>query len=75
MKTLQAKLGSLPTTGYYGSMTKARVMAYQKFVGLPQTGTADPVTQYRLWVRGWTGTATTSTRPRLRPRIRRSPTG
>jgi peptidoglycan hydrolase-like protein with peptidoglycan-binding domain len=62
VQTLQAKLGSLPTTGYYGSMTKARVAAYQKFVGLPQTGTADPVTQYRLWVRGWTGT-TTSTSP------------
>jgi len=60
-KTLQAKLGSLPTTGYYGSLTQARVTAYQKFVGLPQTGVADPVTQARLWVRGWTGTAATTT--------------
>jgi peptidoglycan hydrolase-like protein with peptidoglycan-binding domain len=58
VQTLQAKLGSLPTTGYYGSMTKARVTAYQKFAGLPQTGTADPVTQYRLWLRGWTSGAT-----------------
>ncbi len=65
VKTLQTKLGSLPTTGYYGSMTQARVTAYQKFVGLPQTGVADPVTQARLWVRGWTGTASASgtTRP------------
>ncbi len=55
VKTLQGKLGALPTTGYYGSLTRARVAAYQKFVGLPETGTADPVTQYRLWVRGWTG--------------------
>ena len=61
VRTFQAKLGSLPTTGYYGSLTQARVTAYQKFVGLPQTGVADPVTQARLWVRGWTGTAATTT--------------
>jgi peptidoglycan hydrolase-like protein with peptidoglycan-binding domain len=60
VRTLQTKLGSLPTTGYYGSLTKARVTAYQKFVGLPQTGVADPVTQARLWVRGWSGTAAAS---------------
>jgi len=58
VRTLQTKLGSLPTTGYFGSLTKDRVLAYQKFVGLPQTGTADPVTQYRLWVRGWAAPAT-----------------
>ena len=69
VKVLQTKLGSLPTTGYYGSMTRARVTAYQKFVGLPQTGVADPVTQARLWVRGWTGAAsgaTTQAYPTLR---------
>ncbi len=68
VKTLQTKLGSLPTTGYYGSLTAARVTAYQKFVGLPQTGVADPVTQARLWVRGWSGTAAagTTTYPTLR---------
>ena len=68
VKTLQTKLGSLPTTGYYGSLTAARVTAYQKFVGLPQTGVADPVTQARLWVRGWSGTAavTATTYPTLR---------
>ncbi len=42
VRTLQARLGGLPTSGYYGSMTRARVTAYQKFVGLPQTGVADP---------------------------------
>ncbi|GAB3875481.1 peptidoglycan-binding domain-containing protein [Terrabacter terrigena] len=57
VRTLQGKLGSLPTTGYYGTLTRARVTAYQRFAGLPQTGVADPVTQARLWVRGWTGTA------------------
>ncbi|GAA2153206.1 peptidoglycan hydrolase-like protein with peptidoglycan-binding domain [Humibacillus xanthopallidus] len=68
VKVLQTKLGSVPTTGYYGTLTKARVTAYQKFVGLPQTGVADPVTQARLWVRGWTGTAAPSvtTYPTLR---------
>ncbi len=67
VRTLQTKLGSLPLTGYYGSMTQARVTAYQRFVGLPQTGVADPVTQARLWVRGWSGTpAGTTTYPTLR---------
>ncbi|TQM63874.1 peptidoglycan-binding domain-containing protein [Humibacillus xanthopallidus] len=54
VKTLQTKLGGVSTTGYYGTLTKARVTAYQKYVGLPTTGVADPVTQDRLWVRGWT---------------------
>jgi peptidoglycan hydrolase-like protein with peptidoglycan-binding domain len=63
--TLQKKLGGVPTTGYYGTLTKARVVEYQRFVGLPQTGTADPTTQYRLWVRGWTGTAAGTTYPTL----------
>ncbi len=61
--TLQSKLGSVPKTGYFGSLTKARVIEYQKFVGLPQTGVADPVTQDRLWVRGWGGTAAPSSTP------------
>jgi peptidoglycan hydrolase-like protein with peptidoglycan-binding domain len=60
VRILQAKLGSLPTTGYYGTLTRARVTAYQKLAGLPQTGVADPVTQARLWVRGWSGGATAS---------------
>jgi peptidoglycan hydrolase-like protein with peptidoglycan-binding domain len=60
VRTLQGKLGSLPTTGYFGTLTRARVTAYQKFAGLPQTGVADPVTQARLWVRGWSGAAAPS---------------
>ncbi|GAA2742779.1 hypothetical protein GCM10009868_14080 [Terrabacter aerolatus] len=63
VRTLQTKLGSLPTTGYYGSLTQARVTAYQKFVGLPRTGVADPVTQARLWVRGWGGAAAAPAAP------------
>lgn len=67
VRTLQTKLGSLPTTGYYGSMTAARVAAYQRFSGLPQTGIADPVTQNRLWVRGWsTAVTATASYPTLR---------
>ncbi|MFM6848931.1 MAG: peptidoglycan-binding domain-containing protein [Terrabacter sp.] len=61
VRVLQGKLGSLPTTGYYGTLTRARVTAFQKFAGLPQTGVADPVTQARLWVRGWTGAPATGT--------------
>jgi peptidoglycan hydrolase-like protein with peptidoglycan-binding domain len=61
VKTLQTKLGGVPTTGYYGTLTKARVTAYQKYVGLPMTGVADPVTQARLWVRGWTRPAAPAT--------------
>ena len=41
VKALQATLGGLPTTGNYLSLTRARVKAYQKAVGLPQTGVAD----------------------------------
>ena len=63
VRVLQTKLGSLPTTGYYGTMTRARVTAYQRFAGLPQTGVADPVTQARLWVRGWSGTPATGSTP------------
>jgi peptidoglycan hydrolase-like protein with peptidoglycan-binding domain len=58
VKTLQTKLGSLPVTGYFGTLTKARVIAYQKFVGLPQTGIADSTTQQLLHTRGWSTTAT-----------------
>ena len=60
VRTLQAKLGSLPTTGYYGTMTRARVTAYQKFAGLSQTGVADSRTQQTLFARGWSGVASTS---------------
>ncbi len=63
VRTLQGKLGSLPTTGYYGTLTRARVTAYQKLAGLPQTGVADPVTQARLWVRGWTAAPAAGSTP------------
>jgi len=68
VKSLQTKLGGVPTTGYYGTLTTARVTEYQKYVGLPTTGVADPVTQDRLWVRGWTrpSAPTTTTYPTLR---------
>ena len=35
VRTLQARLGGLPTSGRYLSQTRARVVAYQRFVGLP----------------------------------------
>ncbi|MDV3223254.1 peptidoglycan-binding domain-containing protein, partial [Intrasporangium sp.] len=53
VRQLQVRLGNLPTTGYYGSMTKARVIEYQRFAGLPQTGVADLKTQEILARRGW----------------------
>ena len=57
VRTLQAGLGGLPTSGNYLSMTRARVTAYQKFVGLPQTGVADARTQQVLFTRGWSAAA------------------
>ena len=60
VRTLQTKLGSLPTTGYFGSLTKARVIAYQRFVGLSQTGIADNRTQQLLYTRGWSTVAPAS---------------
>ena len=56
VRQLQSRLGSLPTTGYFGPMTKARVIEYQRFVGLPQTGVADLTTQKVLAERGWSTT-------------------
>ncbi len=53
VRRLQAKLGNLPTTGYFGSMTQARVREYQKFRGLPVTGVADVRTQELLFTKGW----------------------
>ncbi|MCU1535675.1 MAG: Peptidoglycan-binding domain 1 protein [Humibacillus sp.] len=60
VKTLQTRLGGLPTTGYYGTLTQARVTAYQRAVKLPVTGVADPSTQYALVSRGWPAAATVS---------------
>ncbi len=61
VQNLQAKLGKLPTTGYFGSMTKARVIAYQKYVGLKATGIADNRTQQLLYTRGWSTVVLAST--------------
>ncbi len=60
VKTLQTRLGALPTTGYYGTLTQARVTAYQRFAGLPVTGVADSRTQQVLVARGWSAAATVS---------------
>jgi peptidoglycan hydrolase-like protein with peptidoglycan-binding domain len=60
VRTLQARLGSLPTTGFYGTLTQARVTAYQRFAGLPQTGIADSRTQQTLYTRGWAARAATA---------------
>src|SRR6478735_467396 len=59
VRTLQVKLRALPTTGFYGNQTTARVKAYQKFAGLPQTGVADSRTQLDLFAHGWSATART----------------
>ena len=58
VKALQARLGALPTTGYYGPATRGRVTAYQRFAGLPQTGIADLHTQEVLAARGWKSATT-----------------
>ncbi|HET7399720.1 MAG TPA: peptidoglycan-binding protein [Intrasporangium sp.] len=63
VRALQARLGGLPTTGYFGDLTKARVMAYQRFVGLPETGVADARTQQVLASRGWAAAPAPGTRP------------
>ena len=60
VKLLQQRLGSLPTTGYYGSMTTARVMEFQRAAGLPATGTADVKTQTTLARSGWPTKSTTT---------------
>ena len=71
VKTLQTRLGSLPTTGYYGTLTQSRVSAYQRFAGLPVTGVADSRTQQVLFSRGWSTAAPRRSPPPPRPR--RSP--
>jgi peptidoglycan hydrolase-like protein with peptidoglycan-binding domain len=61
VRSLQTRLGSLPVTGYFGPLTRARVTAYQKFAGLPQTGIADARTQQTLSTRGWSAAARPTT--------------
>ena len=57
VRRLQAALGNLPTTAWYGPMTTARVKAYQKSAGLPVTGIADAATQQLLFSQGWRSAA------------------
>jgi peptidoglycan hydrolase-like protein with peptidoglycan-binding domain len=58
VRKLQAALGKLPTTAWFGTMTEARVKQYQKFIGVKVTGVADPQTQQLLFTKGWSTTAT-----------------
>ncbi|MFC7491579.1 MULTISPECIES: peptidoglycan-binding protein [unclassified Knoellia] len=44
VKVLQAGLGGLAVDGSYGQATAARVIAFQKSVGLPATGVTDAAT-------------------------------
>ncbi len=45
---LQTKLGVTPATGYFGSITKAAVIAYQTAHGISTTGTVGPLTRASL---------------------------
>jgi peptidoglycan hydrolase-like protein with peptidoglycan-binding domain len=48
VELLQKRLGGLPTTGYFGPMTRDRVLAFQKDHRLAQTGVADTATRRAL---------------------------
>jgi peptidoglycan hydrolase-like protein with peptidoglycan-binding domain len=60
VSALQAKLGVSPATGYFGSITKAAVMAYQAANGISSTGYVGPLTRAQLNA-GSTVTTTTTT--------------
>ncbi|HVT75282.1 MAG TPA: peptidoglycan-binding domain-containing protein [Candidatus Paceibacterota bacterium] len=45
---LQNALGVSPATGYFGSLTKAAVVAYQSSKGIPATGYVGPLTRASL---------------------------
>jgi peptidoglycan hydrolase-like protein with peptidoglycan-binding domain len=45
---LQNAIGVSPATGYFGSITKAAVMAYQASKGIPSTGYVGPLTRASL---------------------------
>lgn len=57
VRRLQVALGGVATTGTYGPATTARVKAYQTFIGVSPTGTADVRTQERLFSKGWSAAA------------------
>lgn len=48
VKNLQRRLGGLPLTGYFGPMTRDRVMAFQREHHLAETGVADLATRQAL---------------------------
>lgn len=45
---LQNDLGVSPATGYFGPITKAAVITYQRAHGLPSTGFVGPLTRAKL---------------------------
>ena len=44
MTYVQQYLGVAPATGYFGTQTKAAVVAYQKGLGITASGTVGPLT-------------------------------
>ncbi|MEK7607813.1 MAG: peptidoglycan-binding domain-containing protein, partial [Patescibacteria group bacterium] len=55
---LQGRVGVSPATGYFGSITKAAVQAYQTSKGISATGYVGPLTRASL---NGSGTDTTAT--------------
>ncbi|MCX6757897.1 MAG: peptidoglycan-binding domain-containing protein [Candidatus Nomurabacteria bacterium] len=64
---LQNKLGMTQVTGYYGSITKAAVTAYQAAHSLPTVGIVGPLTAASLNANTTTTTTTTTTTGALCP--------
>jgi peptidoglycan hydrolase-like protein with peptidoglycan-binding domain len=50
VRVVQIKLGVRPASGFFGARTLAAVLAFQKRLGLRQTGVVDGWTAYRLGV-------------------------
>jgi hypothetical protein len=48
VSALQARIGVSPATGYFGSITKSAVMAYQAAHNVPATGYVGPLTRASL---------------------------
>ncbi len=45
---LQERFGIIPTTGYFGSITKSKVIDFQRSKGLPADGAVGPMTRAEL---------------------------
>ncbi len=58
---LQNAIGVSPATGYFGSITKSAVMAYQASKGIPATGYVGPLTRASLSTVATNTTTTTTT--------------